>query len=102
MEYIGAIAGLIGVIVGGLITYLFSIRLQQHQLRKHQAYEFISRNFLPLLGALEQITFTGYMWAKSEKGSNSYTKSEALEIHDQSINLLENAYALLLKAGLYS
>lgn len=99
MEYIGAIAGRIGVIVGGLIAYLFSIRLQRHQLRKHQAYEFISRNFLPLLGALEQITFTGYMWAKSEKGSNSYTKSEALEIHDQSINLLENALRSFTESG---
>lgn len=99
MEYIGVIAGLIGVVVGGFITYLFSIRLQRHQLRKQQAYEFISKNFLPLLGALEQITFTGYMWAKSEKESNSYTKSETLEIHDQSINFLENALRSFIESG---
>ena len=100
MEYIGAIIGFVGVIVGGLLTYLFSIRLLQKQLRRQQAYEFISKNYLPLLGALEHISFTGYMWANTEKKENgSYTKSETLEIHDQSINQLERALSTFTESG---
>jgi ABC-type transport system involved in cytochrome c biogenesis permease subunit len=48
------ISGLIGVAIGGAITYLFSIRILRKQSEAQQAYEFVSQNYLPLLSAIKQ------------------------------------------------
>ena len=103
------LSGLIGVVIGGIITYYFSTRLLRKQLEAQQAYEFVSRNYLPLLSAVEQYKFAIVVCFEVEKADEdinedsegSLTEKDALGIYGESLKLLEEALERLVTSGMF-
>jgi len=87
----------VGAIVGGGVTYFVSKKLLTHQLEKQQAYAFISKNYLPLLGA---VTLAAHMWKKaSEQTSPKPSRGVALENFIEEMRMFEELLKNLMRSG---
>jgi len=98
------ISGLIGVVIGSIITYYFSTRLLRKQLEAQQAYDFVSKNYLPLLSAITEYKFSLRMWAKTKRGDmdkdeNPLTEREALKICGEAFKLFKEAIEKFVTTG---
>jgi len=108
MELISGLSGLVGVVIGSIITYYFSTRLLRKQLEAQQAYEFVSKNYLPLLSAIEKYKFSLGMWEMIKSGDemikrgdeNSFTEREALKICCEAFEILKEAIEKFVTSGL--
>ncbi|GEM_PF-2282215 len=97
------ILGLIGVVIGSIITYLFSIRLLRKQLESQQAYDFVSKNYLPLLSAIKEYKSTIGMWAMiktNNQNRSSLSEEEALKICGEATKFLREAIESFIKSGM--
>lgn len=100
MDVFTPIIGLLGVVIGAGLSYLISVRLIDVQLRKQESYSFISRSFLPLIGALTNTIFAGHMWAHCKDNSESpFTEDETRRVYNTTLKLLQEALDSFIESG---
>jgi hypothetical protein len=103
-----AISGLVGVIIGSVLTviigsvltYLFSKRNLKQQFETEQAYEFISTKYLPLLNAMLEYEFSLSLLEESNKPQViPLTYQNALKICHRNLIQLKEALDRIIKSG---
>ena len=101
------ISALIGVVIGGIITYYFSTKLLRKQLEVQQAYEFISKNYLPLLSSITEYKFSLELWAKATKGDidkdswNPLTEIESSNLYADACIKLKQSLERFVTSGVF-
>ena len=99
------ISALIGVVIGGIITYYFSTKLLRKQLELQQAYEFVSKNYLPLLSSITEYKFSLVLWTKATKGDidkdsrNPLTEIEASNLYADACIRLKQSLERFVTSG---
>jgi hypothetical protein len=99
------ISGFIGVIIGGVVTYYVSIKVLRERLEHEQVYAFISKNFLPLLGAVRVLLFNMKMWMDVEMKKvrneplDKLSEDEAFMAFKNGVCTFETALDNFIKSG---
>jgi hypothetical protein len=103
-EIISALVGaVIGAAIGGAITYYSSTKLLGIQLKTQQAYEFVTKNYLPLLHAIEEYKFNLDMWTRigtKKEEDKLYSREEALQLCSEAFELLKEEIEKLTRSGM--
>ena len=102
------IIALIGGIIGSIATYYFSVRLLKKELELQQGNEFISKNYLPLLGAFTKYRIALNQWIKVKNGEmpnknmkKPYTKEECAKIYAKFCMDLRQALENFVNSGVF-
>jgi len=84
------VAGIIGGVIGALLTYIFSLRLLKRRLERENAVKFLTEHYLPLLGTLEWIVYAWYIWGID----NTYKEEVGLSDEETTRIFLEDLLKL--------
>lgn len=104
---ISGLIGIIGVVIGSVLTYYLTRLHFQKQIEIHQAYEFISRNYLPLLSALSEYKYSIWMMQTVKRNEfpqnlNMYqfSEDETKKICREYLISLQEAMNRLIMSGM--
>jgi len=84
------VAGIIGGVIGALLTYIFSLKLLKRRLERENAVKFLTEHYLPLLGTLEWIVYAWYIWGID----NTYKEEVGLSDEETTRIFLEDLLKL--------
>ena len=95
------ITGVIGGIIGSLLTYYFSLRLLTQRLEKENAVKFLTGHYLPFVGMLEWTASAWYIWTKNEacKKELKLTNEESCKIFIEYLSKLSQTLESTIKSG---
>jgi hypothetical protein len=97
-----AIFGLIGVIIGSLLTYFFSKSIIKQQFETQLANEYFSKKYLPLLSAMREYELGLLLLNESKKPEAiPPTYQNAERICYQKLKLLKEALNRIIKSGMH-
>lgn len=92
------IAGIIGGVIGALLTYIFSLRLLKRRLERENAVKFLTEHYLPLLGTLEWVTFAWHTWSSDD----AYKEEVGLSDEETTRFFFGRFIKIITNAGIYN
>ena len=95
------IAGIIGVVVGALVTHVFSLMLLKQRLERENAVKFLTEHYLPLLGTLEWTATLWDIWGRDDtyKEEVGLSEKETNQFFLQDLSKLSQMLESTMRSG---
>ena len=95
------VAGIIGGVIGAVLTYIRSLRLLKRRLERENAVRFLTEHYLPILGTLEWVAYARSMCDSDDtyKETVGLSDEETKRIFLEDISKLSQTLEYTMRSG---